>query len=134
MRDLIKKEGVPGIYVDSAGTAGYHIGKSPDHRMTAELKNRSIAVTGHAQQFTKSHYREFDLIVPMDEDNTHNVLKLATNSEDKKKVMPFMTFCKNFTNREVPDPYYGGEEGFALVADLMEDGCKGILEYIQSSQ
>lgn len=131
MRDLIKKESVTGISVDSAGTAGYHIGKSPDDRMSAELKSRGIAVTGHAKQFVKKHYDEFDLIIPMDDDNTHNVLKLARNADDKKKVMPFMTFCKKFTNTEVPDPYYGGPEGFTLVADLMEDGCSGILCHIQ---
>lgn len=129
-RHFLQQEEVSGISVDSAGTAGYHIGKSPDHRMTEELEGRGVRVSGAARQFIKSDYKDYDLIIPMDKENTRNVLKLAQNTKDEKKVKPFMSFCENFTNAEVPDPYYGGQEGFAHVADLMEDGCKGILKFI----
>ena len=132
MRHLVQSQGVNDVSIDSAGTAGYHIGKGPDERMTAELKSRGIPVGGQARQFVKSDYDQFDLIVPMDADNTYNVLKLARNAADKAKVKPFMSFCQNFTNTEVPDPYYGGPEGFSLVADLMTDGCRGILDELQS--
>ena len=119
--------------LDSAGTAGYHIGKGPDPRMTATLEEREIRVTGQARQFTKKDFADFDLIIPMDEDNRRDILRLARNEEDRAKVTPFMSFCENFSNPEVPDPYYGGQEGFELVADIMEDGCLGILESLRAS-
>lgn len=132
-RDFLQKKGETGISVHSAGTAGYHIGKDPDGRMSAELKSRGIKVSGKAQQFLKSDFKDHDLIIPMDLDNMRNVLKLAGSVEDEQKVKPFMSFCKSFTQEEVPDPYYGEQDGFQLVADMMEDGCEGILEHIRES-
>lgn len=131
MRDLLLERQRQGIVVDSAGTAGYHIGKAPDARMTAELQSRGIRVSGRAQQFQKAHFQEFDLIIPMDASNTKNILKLAKTEVERAKVKPFMSFCSSFTNDEVPDPYYGGPEGFTLVADLMVEGCSGILKYVE---
>lgn len=126
MRDLLQREGITGISVDSAGTAGYHIGKRPDSRMSATLEQRGIAVTGRARQFTKKDFENFDLIIPMDEENRRDILRLARHESDRAKIQPFMTFCQRFTNPEVPDPYYGGPEGFELVADIVADGCKAI--------
>lgn len=128
MRDLLRREEVKDISLDSAGTAGYHIGKNPDPRMTATLEVRGIKVSGQARQFVKKDYDDFDLIIPMDEDNHRDILRLARNDEDRAKVQPFMSFCENFSNSDVPDPYYGGQDGFELVADIMADGCSGILE------
>ena len=130
MRDLLQRKEVNGVFIDSAGTAGYHIGKKPDARMSKELESRGIKVTGAARQFSKKDFEEFDLIIPMDNANEKDILSLARNSEDKSKVKPFMSFCSQFTNPEVPDPYYGGEEGFQLVTDLMVDGCSGILDSV----
>ena len=128
MRDLIQHEGVEGISLDSAGTAGYHIGKGPDPRMTATLEGRGIRVSGNARQFSKQDFADFDLIVPMDEDNHREILRLAKTEADKAKVQPFMSFCEDFSKPEVPDPYYGEQDGFDLVADIMADGCAGILK------
>ena len=133
MRHLLQQEEVEGVSPDSAGTAGYHIGKGPDPRMTATLQSRHIRVSGNARQFTKKDFADFDLIIPMDEDNRRDILRLARHEDDRAKVKPFMSFCENFSNPDVPDPYYGGQDGFELVADIMEDGCTGILTFIRQS-
>ena len=65
-------------------------------------------------------------------DNRREILRLARNEDDRAKVNPFMSFCENYSNSEVPDPYYGDQEGFELVADIMEDGCLGLLEHLRS--
>lgn len=131
MRHLLRQEKVENLSLDSAGTAGYHIGKGPDPRMTATLEARGIQVSGQARQFAKKDFQDFDLIIPMDEDNRRDILRLATNDQQRAKVKPFMSFCENYSNPEVPDPYYGGQEGFDLVADIMADGCLGILESLK---
>jgi len=128
MRYLANASKRTDIKIGSAGTAGYHIGKKPDNRMTAELNCRGIEVTGHAEQFKYEYFDDYDLIIAMDDENQRNILKLARCEEDKAKVKPFMSFCKTFTDKEVPDPYYGGQEGFVHVANLMEEGCQGILD------
>lgn len=133
MRDLLQREGVQDVSLDSAGTAGYHIGKGPDSRMTATLEKREIRVTGQARQFSKKDFDEFDLIIAMDEDNRREISRLARNDIDRNKVKPFMSFCEEFSNSEVPDPYYGEQDGFELVADIMADGCAGILDSLNAS-
>ncbi len=130
MRDLVQREGVEGLSLDSAGTAGYHIGKGPDPRMTATLEKRGIRVSGQARQFSQKDFENFDLIVAMDRDNERDILRVARHEGDRAKVKPFMSFCTDFTNAEVPDPYYGGQDGFELVADIMADGCAGILKSV----
>jgi len=132
MRMLLQKHGITNVSLDSAGTAGYHIGKSPDPRMTTTLENRGIVMTGRAWKFERHDYGKFDLIVPMDEENEEDILALAQNDDDRSKVRSFMSFCESHEQSGVPDPYYGGPEGFELVADIMNDGCKGILKYLRS--
>lgn len=127
MRHLLAEHGIEGISLDSAGTAGWHRGKGPDPRMTATLKDRGIAVAGSARQFVESDFDGFDLILAMDEENRADILKLARNDVQRAKVRPFMSLCLNHDLTEVPDPYYGGQDGFELVADIMRDGCEGIL-------
>lgn len=99
--------------------------------MTETLENRSIHVSGNARQFITKDFDEFDLIIPMDDDNRRDILRLARTESDRAKVKPFMGFCEEHENAEVPDPYYGGQDGFELVADIMADGCQGILRHIK---
>jgi len=132
MRHIANNKGIDTISVDSAGTAGYHIGKCPDPRMTTELKRRGVPVSGTAQQFIAKHFDQFDLIIPMDLSNKKNVLKLAKTIKAQEKVKPFMSFCSQHSNSEVPDPYYDGEDAFSHVADIMEDGCEGIMNHLTS--
>ena len=125
--DLGKK-----VECDSAGTIGYHTGKAPDRRMTSTLEGRGIPIDGAARQFQPDDFGRFDLILTMDEDNRHGVLALATDDDERRKVRRFTDFCEHFDDPEVPDPYYGGDRGFELVADMIEDGCAGLLAHVRT--
>lgn len=128
---LLKKTDHLGrIECDSAGTIGYHTGNPPDKRMSRTLQTRGIPVSGAARQFHPSDFTRFDLILTMDEDNRHGILALATTDEHIAKVRRFTDFCADFDSTEVPDPYYGGADGFELVAEMIGDGCAGLLEHI----
>jgi protein-tyrosine phosphatase len=119
------------ITCDSAGTLDYHTGNPPDHRMSAALQHRGIPIQGQARHFTRSDFQNFDLILTMDDDNLRDILALAKTPEEETKVKRFTDFCTEHDLHEVPDPYYGGDAGFELVADLMEDGCAGLLEQVR---
>jgi protein-tyrosine phosphatase len=114
--------------IDSAGTASWHTGKGPDPRMTKTLQSRGIEVTGKARQITKKDLGKFDLILTMDDENFANVQKLDTAKQYSDKIKKFANFCSEHTETEVPDPYYGGQDGFDLVANMLEDGCRNIIE------
>ncbi len=114
--------------IDSAGTGDWHIGKRPDVRMTKTLKSRGIPVTGKARQIQKQDLKNFDLILTMDDENFSNVKKLDPADVFSSKIQKFTSFCQHHSAGEVPDPYYGGQEGFELVADMLEDGCSAIFE------
>ncbi len=133
LRHLAKQKNIQNLHIDSAGTAGYHIGKKPDSRMTATLTKLKIPVSGKARQFDKGDFEKFDLIIPMDAQNQKDIMKLTSSDSHRKKVTPFMNFSKSFTNLDVPDPYYGDLDGFKKVAAIIEDGCHGILESLKKS-
>lgn len=131
-RHAVKEAGLEHlISCDSAGTINYHTGKPPDRRMSSTIKSRGIPVEGSARHFTKADFQGFDLILTMDDDNRRDVLAQASTPEEEAKVKPFTEFCEHHELEEVPDPYYGGDEGFELVADLMDDGCAGLVEHVR---
>lgn len=135
MRHLIKEAGLEqGIEIDSAGTHDYHPGKAPDKRMTLALKKRGITNIGKGRQFTAHDFFDFDLIIVMDSENLENVRRLDPEGSYMHKVRRMTEFCtgEDFQIPDVPDPYYGGEEGFEFVTNLLLDGCRGVLEHIQS--
>ena len=120
------------ITCDSAGTIDAHAGKSPDGRMRSTLDQRGIKVTGKARKIVEEDFENFDLILTMDDFNRKEVLALAPDAPARAKVHPFTNYCSHHEHREVPDPYYGGASGFELVAELIEDGCQGILDYVEA--
>ena len=127
-RHAVKQAGVERLWeIDSAGTAAWHTGKGPDSRMTQTLQSRGIEVTGKARQIKAEDLAEFDLILTMDDENYANVLKIDPQSQFRDKIKKFTSFCTKHSELEVPDPYYGGQDGFELVADMLEDGCKNII-------
>lgn len=135
MNHLIDQNHLSGqIVCDSAGTSSYHIGSPPDRRMSAAAKQRQIVLSGSARQFTKSDFESFDLILAMDRDNYADICALAPVGKDRDKVRLMCDFCTRYTLREVPDPYYGGPEGFNQVIDLLLDACEGLLEYVQKQR
>ena len=121
------------VRCDSAGTIGFHTGKKPDARMSKTIKKRGYPVSGSARQFGVRDFEIFDLILTMDDENYANVMKLAKSEDHRSRVHKFTDFCTRHSHNEVPDPYYGGDEGFELVADLIEDGAAGLLAHIRKT-
>ncbi len=128
MRAVAEREGIlDDLELDSAGTIGIHGGNAPDARMTAAAKGRGITMRGASRQIRSADFTEFDLIVPMDESNVRDLKAWPGAAEGTAKLKLFCEFCEKFTDtHEVPDPYYGGAEGFETVMDLLEDGCEVI--------
>ncbi|HEY9794751.1 MAG TPA: low molecular weight protein-tyrosine-phosphatase [Leptolyngbyaceae cyanobacterium] len=131
MNHLIEQAGFrDSIICDSAGTAGYHIGAAPDQRMAAAAGRRGIMLKGQARQFHKSDFEKFDLILAMDRENYRDILSLDPTGKYKNKVQLMCDFASHHSEQEVPDPYYGGTEGFNKVIDLLLDACEGLLEHV----
>ena len=109
------------VEADSCGTAAYHVGEKPDSRMLAALERAGFAYNGHrGRQFSRRDFAAFDLIVPQDDDNYENVISLADSPEEMAKVVPMSAwFADDCPLHEVPDPYYGGMEGFDDVVALL---------------
>lgn len=106
--------------VDSAGTSNYHIGEGPDERAVANMaQNKHDISMLVARQFRVNDFDRFDRIFVMDKSNYDNVLKLARNDDDRNKVDLFMNLAYPKENMEVPDPYFGGEEGFQDVFEML---------------
>lgn len=130
MNHLIEKANLSeAIICDSAGTSSYHIGSPPDRRMAAAAREQGITLKGSARQFKLSDFEEFDLILAMDRENYRKIISLDGGHADKVRLM--CDFCTRHTEKEVPDPYYGGPEGFNKVIDLLFDACEGLLKYVQ---
>lgn len=122
------------ILCDSAGTSGYHIGSPPDRRMRAAAEQRGMKFVGGARQFERSDFEEFDLILAMDRDNYRDILALDSGGKYRHKVRMMCDFCTRHDSKEVPDPYYGGPEGFNKVIDLLLDACEGLLQFVIYSE
>ncbi|MFO0939651.1 MAG: low molecular weight protein-tyrosine-phosphatase [Pirellulales bacterium] len=121
------------IRVDSAGTAGYHIGKLADARMRAAAERRGLNLTSRSRLVLPSDLRDFDLVVPMDRSNYRDLMGLVPGAKhDNVKMLS--DFLDSSWPREVPDPYYGGEEGFEYVLDMLQAACPAILNEIVGSQ
>ena len=119
------------IRVDSAGTHGYHIGARPDARAQAAATRRRYDLSGlRARQVTREDIEVFDYVLAMDRDNLTYLNGLASPG-DRKKPQLFLDYATNIHLREVPDPYYGPNEGFELVLDLAEDASLGLLTHIR---
>jgi protein-tyrosine phosphatase len=131
MTHLIDQSGLSGqIICDSAGTSSYHIGSSPDRRMIAAADQRAIAMRGCARQFTQTDFEKFDLILAMDRENYADIAALDPTGRYSHKLRLMCEFCSHHTTQEVPDPYYGGADGFNQVIDLLLDACDGLLQYV----
>ncbi|SHH77556.1 low molecular weight protein-tyrosine-phosphatase [Winogradskyella jejuensis] len=121
------------FYVDSAGTASYHTGEKPDHRSIAVAKSKGIDIsTQRARQFSEVDFDNFDFIYAMDESNYRNILRLAKTEDDQRKVKLILNELSSNSNSEVPDPYYGGDEGFENVYQMLDEACDVIASKLQN--
>ena len=130
---LIEKKGLTdGFIVDSAGTGNWHVGKKADSRMRIAAERRNINILSRARQITSKDFDEFNYILAMDNSNFRNIqdLKNRTLSTDFASIKKIQDFRSVFNEQEVPDPYFGGDEGFEYVLDMLEDSVNGFLESI----
>ena len=126
MLKLIKENNI-NMRVDSAGTSDYHIGEAPDKRTIANAAKHSVDLTSlSARQFKISDFEKFDKIYVMDKSNLANVLALASNETQKAKVDLLLNALHPNQNLEVPDPYFGGEQGFEEVFQMVYKACQHI--------
>ena len=130
MRAVADEAGLAeGFQLDSAGTISLHTGDPPDARMRRALNRRGYETRGLARQVKPEDFDRFDLVLAMDEENLADLRQVKSMRPDAHgHLQLFCDFCSEHEEREVPDPYYGGEEGFEQVIDLLEDGCRGLLE------
>lgn len=120
------------IGIDSAGTAAWHIGKAPDQRAQAAATRRGYDLTAlRGRQVAVADFGEFDYILAMDRSNLADLLARCP-AEQRHKVRLFLSFSSQWQNHEVPDPYYGGADGFDQVLDMVEDAAHGLLSDIRA--
>ncbi len=110
--------------IDSAGTGGWHKGAPPDERMQAAAREQDLSISGSARQVCSRDFEHFDWIFCMDDDNYDNLIQMGASPEHTHKLLPFVD---HETLVDVPDPYYGGEEGFIFVVDLIHDAVQRLL-------
>ena len=131
--DLIEKRGLTDrFFVDSAGTGSWHIGKKADARMRMSAERRGLNILSKARQINTKDFVSFKYIIAMDNSNFKNIndLKNRSYSSDFSSIKKIQDFRNSFKDEEVPDPYFGGEEGFDHVLDILEDSVNGFLESI----
>ncbi|XP_002266468.1 uncharacterized protein LOC100253402 [Vitis vinifera] len=137
--DAVKKRGLDSKFkIDSAGTINYHEGNLADPRMRAASKRRGIEITSISRPIQPSDFRDFDLILAMDKQNRDDIMEAFDRwrfretlpADAHKKVKLMCSYCKKHDETEVPDPYYGGPQGFEKVLDLLEDACESLLDSI----
>jgi protein-tyrosine phosphatase len=125
MRALALEQQVP-LTIDSAGTGDWHVGNPPDRRSAHAAAARGIELSGRARQVTRQDFETFDLLVAMDRSNRDDLLRLAPDAAAREKVRLLLAH-----ERDVPDPYYGGPNGFEDVLDLVEEACRELLEELR---
>jgi protein-tyrosine phosphatase len=135
MRHKLAAAGLAGAAdIESAGTGGWHVGHPPDERASAAAAARGIALESLAQRFDPSHFDDFDLIVAMDRRNLEDMRSLAPHAAAAGKLhllREFDPLAVEAGSLEVPDPYYGGEDGFEDELDMVERACDGLLDEIR---
>jgi len=132
MNAYINREGLQDkIICDSAGTIGYHTGEPADGRMQRHAKQRNIHLTSISRQINSTDFEEFDYVIGMDDDNMRNMQSFLPSAALANKMTKMTDYCSNSNPGHVPDPYYGGADGFEQVLDLLEDACEGLLNMIR---
>jgi len=131
-RKLVAEAGLESsVQVESAGTHSYHVGEPPDTRAVQAAKRRGVEIADlRARQVTQDDFRDFDLILAMDWENLA-LLQQQCPRAHKHKLHLLMRFAGEHDAATVPDPYYGGPEGFNTVLDYVEDACQGLIEVVR---
>lgn len=117
------------VEVDSAGTGAWHVGNPPDRRMTAAAAEDGLELAGQARQVTVDDFREFDLVVAMDGSNHADLLRLAPDDDARARVRLFREYAGE-AGEGVPDPYYGGPDGFREVVAIVRRAARGLVDAV----
>ena len=132
MRTIINRVGLENqIEVDSAGILSYHEGELPDSRMRMHAYHRGYVLTHRSRPVCTEDFFEFDMILGMDDRNIQDLKDRAPSIETEKKIGRMTDYCRTKLVDYVPDPYYGGSQGFENVLDILEDACEGLLEALK---
>ena len=130
-----EQAGVDAKYsVDSAGTAAWHVGEPPDPRMRKTAESHGVNNDGTARQIEESDFDKFDWVVAMDSSNRRDLLEMAGSPERQAKVRLMREFDPEPEDRDVPDPYYGGAEGFENTYRIVERSVRGLLEALEAGK
>lgn len=131
--DKVQQAGLAAVvHVDSCGTGAYHVGQPPHHESRRAARDRGLDISAQrARQVAAVDFAEFDLIVAMDRQNRHDLLALDASKPHQAKVRLFTDFVAGIADPDVPDPYFGGPEGFDEVYELIDRGCEVILAQIR---
>jgi protein-tyrosine phosphatase len=122
------------IAVDSAGTGGWHAGDGADPRMQRQAAKRGYPLTHRARQVTPADFDEADMILIMDEQNRRDIRSFAPTAAHMRKVVLLTDFARDRKDSYVPDPYYGGVEGFEEVLDIVENACGHLLQHVRATR
>jgi protein-tyrosine phosphatase len=134
LRGLVAEAGVAGeIEVESAGTGSWHVGDPPDPRAAAAAAERGVELAGVARAVDAADFESHDLIVAMDRSNRDALLRLAPDGAAREKVRLLREFGEG-VEADVPDPYYGGEEGFEEALEIIERCCAGLLDEVRAGR
>ncbi len=133
LRHYLEQGGLAGrVEVDSAGTHGYHRGEPPDQRALKAAARRGFDLTRiRSRKVSDEDFERFDLILAMDRDNLESMLASCPEAL-REKLGLFMHHARTRRRDDVPDPYYGGPEGFEVVLDMLEDAAKGLVEHLNA--
>ena len=134
-RGFVENNGLDNEFeIDSAGTSAWHAGEKADARMRRHASKRGYKLTSLSRKFNpETDFDYFDIIIAMDNDNMYDLKNMVRRKEDKKKLFLMTDFSKEYDYDYVPDPYYGGDQGFELVIDLLEDASSGLLKHLKPS-
>jgi low molecular weight protein-tyrosine phosphatase len=135
MRSLVREAGLEDeIAIESAGVGDWHVGYPPDRRAAEAARRRGVTLEGTARQVRPGDFADFDLLLAMDRDNLRELRALAPDAEAAEKVRLLREFdpaSAGAPDLDVPDPYYGGAQGFETVLDQVEAACRGLLDTLR---
>ncbi|MDO4714702.1 MAG: low molecular weight protein-tyrosine-phosphatase [Bacteroidales bacterium] len=132
MRHLVAQADLSDVFsIDSAGTYGGHAGELPDPRMRQAAHSRGYTLTHRSRQVCVDDFENFDLLIAMDDSNYDNLRRLAPTLEAQGRIHRMADYLTHHKADHIPDPYYGGTEGFAHVIDLLEEACANLLETLR---
>lgn len=121
--------------IESSGTTGYHMGELPDHRMSQTALSHGYDLKHRARRFMPHDLEDYDLVLAMDKENLRDIMAQASDDEQRRKVKLFRDFDPlGYENSEVPDPYYGGPEGFDNVFKIVERTSKSLMEKLSEER